>query len=86
MANIVVRVRQPSSIRVQVQTPSTVTASIRKYMVKNVNLENLLNVNEDAYGLSDGFTILYNQATRTWEPRYATSTFDTSVDLDGGTF
>ena len=86
MAAINVKVRTPKNVRVQVKAPTAISASIRRITLTNTNLEHLINVNEFAYGLQDGFTVVYDVATRTWKTRHITTVINEAVDLDGGIY
>lgn len=87
MANTInVTVRKPNTLRVQVQAPTAINASLRKIFTENSKLEELLNVDELAYGLYDGFTVVYDALTQTWKTTHVRTVLNEAVNLDGGEF
>ena len=85
MSNIHVKVRKPDKrFSVRVQTPTTVNVSMRRIVVKNAKLEELLN--SDMPNIEDGFTVMYNLASKTWQTTHIQTTINESIDLDGGSF
>ena len=86
MANIQVSVRSRTPLRVQVQAPAVINTAIRRIQIANARLEELLNVDPLAYGLYDGFTVVYNSLTQTWQTQHITTVINENVDLDGGSY
>lgn len=86
MTSVLVKVRNPAPIKVSVSADPLLKVSMRRVVISNSKLEDLLNVNDEAYGLYDGFTVVYDLATRSWKTRQITTTINDAVDLDGGAY
>ncbi len=82
MTNITVKVRDRVPVRVRVAPTAPVNAVMRRIQISNARLEELLNVNEDDYGLGGGFIVVYDSVTKTWRTR------PVALDeaLDGGIY
>ena len=72
------------TIKVKVSTPPEVRVAMRRVVISNAKLEDLLNVDELQYGLYDGFTVVYDLATKTWKTAPITTELCEAIDLDGG--
>lgn len=86
MSDIRVTVRTPPALRVSVEPPLVINTSLRRVAIKNVKLEELLNVDPLTYGLNEGFTVVYDVASSTWKTQHITTVINENIDLDGGTF
>lgn len=86
MANIQVTVQQPNVLRVQVQAPTVVNTALRRIVTDNAKLEELVNVDALAYGLYDGFTVVYDALTQTWKTKHIQTVVNENIDVDGGSF
>ena len=86
MAPSTVKIRSQVPIRVKVLTPTNIRASMRRILLTNAKLEDLLNVSEDTYGMEDGFIVVYDEATKSWLTRPVTTVLNEAVDLDGGIY
>ena len=84
MTSVTVRVRTPNPIRVTVSANPLLAVAMRRVVISNSKLEDLLNVDEIPYGLYDGFTVVYDLATKTWKTAPITTQLNEAVDLDGG--
>lgn len=74
------RVRNQSSINVHVGSQSTINTRFPIVNLQNSKLEDLLNVDEQSFGLDDGDTLVYDAETETW------ITVPENSDLDGGSY
>jgi len=83
---IQVSVRQPSVLRVQVETPLVINTALRRIITDNAKLEELINVDALANGLYDGFTVVYDAATQTWKTQHIQTVVNENIDVDGGSF
>jgi len=80
--SVVIPSRDP--LRVSVKFPPKINTTINKVILSNVNLEELKNVDTLPYGLSSGFTVVYNSTTNTWITQPLPEGL--SGDVDGGLY
>lgn len=84
MTSVLVKVRTPAPIKVAVSADPLLKVAMRRVVISNAKLEDLLNVDEIPYGLYDGFTVVYDLATKTWKTAPISTQLNEAVDLDGG--
>ena len=77
-----VQVSTPPSVSVKINPATKIAATVNKFDMSLVKLEDLLNVDEAVYGLNDGVTVVYNLTTQQWETKVVSGL----GNIDGGMY
>ena len=77
-----VQVTTPVAVSVKITPAARIAATVNRFDMSLVKLEELLNVDETVYGLNDGVTVIYNLSTQQWETKVIAGL----GNIDGGAY